>query len=401
MRARSSRTVACALALGTLSSETGCASASSTTPGPSLEDGSKAGVGKDGSVDGAPFDSAESGPQNTGASEAGEDAGCDSDAESPGDLCCTGLYSDCATKTIAPDVTAYAPAYTLWSDGAQKSRWIYLPPGSQIDTSDMDDWSFPVGTKVWKEFRWPSTDAGAAYEGAPAGQRVETRLLWKRDFGWDVLDYRWSADQSSATLLLGGATGVDGTTYEIPPVSECYECHEGRNDMVLGFDLIGTGAPGAQGMTLAELATAGRLTRPPPSTSIVIPEDETNLAAPTLGFLHVNCGVTCHNGNEGAEAIATSIRFKLLAAQMYPEGGAGRVSELDTYVTTVNVTASDMPNGMTYRLVVPGHAKQSLVPLMALARDPDAGGFDPMPPIASHVADSVDVAKVQAWIDAL
>src|SRR5271156_3190679 len=51
----------------------------------------------------------------------------------PSTLECTGLYSNFATKEIAANAWAYAPATPLWSDGAQKSRWIELPPNTQID----------------------------------------------------------------------------------------------------------------------------------------------------------------------------------------------------------------------------------------------------------------------------
>jgi hypothetical protein len=338
-----------------------------------------------------------------GAVDSGNDAGCDPDSDTPSDLSCTGLYSDLAAKTVASGVMAYTPAYLLWSDGAQKSRWIYLPPGAQIDTSNMDDWTFPVGTKVWKEFRWPASagDAGSPEAGAMAGKRIETRLLWKKDSGWDVLVYRWSADETSAVVFLNGATNLEGTTYEIPSTSECYQCHQGRQDFLLGFDLVGVGASGAVGVTLASLVDAGLLTSAPPASTIHVPEDTTGLAANALGFLHMNCGVTCHNGDDNAAALATGLRFKLLADQMYPDGGAGTVASLDTYQTAVNVPAHLQPNGVQYMRIAPGDAGQSLVPLMALARDPDAGGFEPMPPIVSHEPDPADIAKVQAWINAL
>jgi hypothetical protein len=350
-------------------------------------------------------------PSNDAASDAGGDAegsfdaqeegGCDPDAASPSDLSCTGLYADWATKTVAPGVMAYTPSYVLWSDGAQKSRWIYLPEGTTIDTSDMDDWTFPVGTKVWKEFRWPDADAATTYAGVPAGQRIETRMLWKRPSGWDVLIYRWSADESTAALSLAGETDVLGTTYEVPGVNECYSCHSGRQDFLLGFDLIGTGAPGAAGVTLASLADAGRLSAPPPATSITIPEDSTGLSAFALGYLHVNCGVSCHNTNCNAQAAAKGVYFKLLADQLYPDGGTAKVPELDSYKTAVKVVSDLMPNGTSYVIIDPGNADASILTHMAAARDPDAGGFKPMPPLVSHIPDPVDVAKVEAWINAL
>jgi hypothetical protein len=314
----------------------------------------------------------------------------------PNDLLCTGLYSDWASKTIASDVSAYTPSYLLWSDGAQKSRWVYLPPNTKIDTTDMDDWVFPVGTKVWKQF-------------SLGGQIIETRLLWKVSTdpftGWNVLDYFWSSDGKSATLNLCGETNVNGTTYEIPSQTQCYTCHSGRKDLLLGFDLVGLGAPGGAGLRLSDLVTQQRLTQAPPATTITIPEDSTGKAAAALGYMHINCGATCHNKNPGAQGNNTYVFTKLLAAQLYPEGGAGQVSQLDSYTTTVNVTSPDMmPENKPWLIIKPGDSTNSLLVQMALTRIPADGGsttFLPMPPIISHQPDTVGFAAVTDWVNAL
>src|SRR5437762_972066 len=101
-------------------------------------------------------------------------------------LTCTGLYSDISTKELAPGVEPYLPAIALWSDGADKDRWIRLPPGTTIDTSDPNEWAFPDGTKLWKQF---SRD----------GRRVETRLWQKVRSGfWVDAAYAWSDDETEA-----------------------------------------------------------------------------------------------------------------------------------------------------------------------------------------------------------
>ena len=48
----------------------------------------------------------------------------------------TGLYAE--------GVLAFSPQYPLWSDGAVKNRWIYLPPGTSIDATQPDAWEFPA-----------------------------------------------------------------------------------------------------------------------------------------------------------------------------------------------------------------------------------------------------------------
>ena len=80
------------------------------------------------------------------------DAPIDANPLMPTTLQETGLCDDGPCAVIKPGILAFAPQYTLYSDGATKRRWIALPPGEVIDTSDMDYWRFPVGTRLWKEF---------------------------------------------------------------------------------------------------------------------------------------------------------------------------------------------------------------------------------------------------------
>lgn len=64
-------------------------------------------------------------------------------------LSSTGLYSDAEVGVLADDVIEFTPRYPLWTDGATKRRFLLLPEGGQIDTSDANDWAFPVGTRFF------------------------------------------------------------------------------------------------------------------------------------------------------------------------------------------------------------------------------------------------------------
>src|ERR1700722_5624864 len=173
------------------------AAPNAATTDQNTETGPKSGSGLDGPT-----------AHDGGTAEDAGDCGIGTSGE-PTDLGCTGLYSDWATKTVASNVNEFAPGYTLWSDGAQKTRWIYLPPGQTIDTSNMDEWVFPVGTKLWKEFKLPVGDSATPI-------RLETRLLWKRgNNDWYRTTYRWSDDgQTSATELTTGELDANGDGYE-------------------------------------------------------------------------------------------------------------------------------------------------------------------------------------------
>ena len=163
-------------------------------------------------------------------------------------LVCTGLYDPTpgtAEQKIAPGIEAYEPGFRLWSDGLEKARYIYLPPGARIDTRDMDEWTFPIGTRFWKEFRWH-------------GRRIETRYLEKTGpDAWRGTTFAWNAtSRTPARSTVGQTIMLDGGhgPYDIPGPDDCGRCHGGRRDNVLGFEALALAAPEATGLTLARLA---------------------------------------------------------------------------------------------------------------------------------------------------
>lgn len=316
-----------------------------------------------------------------------EDAGlgidCTTEADHPVELGCTGLYSSWPSRTISASVRPFTPGLALWSDGMEKQRYIELPPGTQIDTSNMDEWTFPVGTKLWKEFD---------YDGTP----VETRFLWKTAAStWFRTTYVWSSDGSSATEVttgIQGVPGVNGGTYEVPTQAMCTTCHQGRIDGVLGFEAVSLAAPGATGLTLSELEAENLLTDPP-STPPVVPGDATASAA--IGWLHGNCGTACHNPSPNSLANATGLYMRLDVATL--------ASVQTTYVWT---TAVGQPSDFQpypdsgLLLIDPGDPGNSCIYFRDSTRDDAGQGFQ-MPPIDTHVVPTAGVALVQAWIQAI
>lgn len=194
----------------------------------------------------------------------------------------TGLFAEIATNRIADDALPYAPRTALWSDGAEKRRWLRLPAGASIDSSDMDGWRFPVGTQLFKEF-------------TRDGVRVETRLLQRvgtDDADWAAVAYIWNADGSDAVATPAGMQNARGTQHDVPPASDCMGCHAGTASRVLGVSAVQLpehGEGGAVGME--ELVAKGRLTRPP-TQAIHLPGNA--LQQQALGYLQANCS-HCHN----------------------------------------------------------------------------------------------------------
>lgn len=296
----------------------------------------------------------------------------------PDDLAATGLYADVAAKALSPTVREFAPAYPLWSDGAEKLRWIELPDGATIDTSAPDDWRFPVGTKSWKEFR-------------VGGRRVETRFWWKvREGKWLAAAYVWSADQRTATRGEGKTVVVGDRRWNVPTSDACSECHRGKKDRLLGFEAVSLGLDGAAGVTLAGLAAEGRLAPTPSSTRLAIADDGTGVAAPALGWLHANCGVGCHNGNANASGYPVGLRLRLEVADL-----TGRSpSEWTSRTSTLGVLAKS-PDEPGQLRIAPGDPDASL-----LVARMSADGKARMPPLGTEVVDRAGLDAVRAWIAA-
>ncbi|MET0386470.1 MAG: hypothetical protein ABW321_10950 [Polyangiales bacterium] len=322
------------------------------------------------------------------------DARCRSEiADAPFDLpehlSCTGLYADmdAEKREVAEQVMSFAPAYLLWSDGLDKSRWLFLPEDAQIDATNASAWTFPVGTRVWKEFRAPGSE-----------QRIETRLYFKKGEGeWRQTSYAWDASMSDATRV-DRAKDVDvgdGQLHWIPGPSDCDECHKGRRDRVLGFEQVSLGLPEASGETLAQLAAAGRLKgfdESAPTTYQIGPGEDDGTEARALGWMHINCGVTCHNDGSNATGGSVSLRLRLDPTQL----DGREVTDFATFKTTVGVATQALQWTGNTR-ITPGSSENSWLYTLITQRGEDRQ----MPPIGSNVVDEEDSAVVKKWIDSL
>ncbi|MDB4973139.1 MAG: putative lipoprotein [Myxococcaceae bacterium] len=299
----------------------------------------------------------------------------------PSTLECTGLYRSVADKVLGDGIRSFTPAYALWSDNAEKHRWVLLPEGTTVDTTNQDAWSFPVGTRTWKEFRH-------------AGRRVETRFFRKvSKFTWLTATYLWSADEASAYNFEGGDVPVaDGSSYHVPTQMECEQCHRGASDQLLGFQSVLLGLPSADGLTLAGLVAEGRLSTPPRETTHRIPDDGTGLAAPALGWLHVNCGVSCHNELPDAEGGPSRMFLRINPSTLQAQTPAS----WNSLTTTLDVPAH-IANFLGRKRIIPGDPAGSLLVELASSR----GTSKQMPPLATKVVDQSGLQAVRAWIAAL
>lgn len=292
----------------------------------------------------------------------------------------TGLFAELRTRALAPGAIAFAPRHTLWSDGADKQRWLSLPPGGVIDGSDPDHWVFPIGTRFWKSF-------------SRGGRILETRLILRiGDTGVAERDYLagaylWRDDESDADFVIDGADDVRGTSHDVPSRASCWRCHIGEPGHILGFSALQLAEAGEG--SAAGLAARGLLAGPQssdPSGSIGLAGDET--AAAAQGWLHANCG-HCHNPNGNAWP-QTKLVLRLSVDEHDPRATA-------LYQSNVGVPL-DYYHSPTYTTrIVPGDPDRSAL----WFRDGVRGTMDQMPPLATEVPDPVGLAQVRRWISEL
>ena len=325
------------------------------------------------------------------------DAAAPPDAFGPTTLFDTGLCVDHACTQISPGVTAYAPRWTLWADGATKRRWFQLPAGAQIDTSDMDHWQFPVGTRFWKEF---TAFTGSDGESGSA-VRVETRFIERIGSGdtqddWFYVAFQWDLTQDEAIAEPDGVPDADGTFHDIPSRADCRSCHENLvPTRILGFGALQLDAPGSDGdADLASLVAAGTLTQPPTagsggSGSPYFPFEATGSAQDALGYLHANCG-HCHNATSPLQG-TTPLQLRLTV------GTVADTASTPTYTTAVGVTTATLVNGDSI-LVDPGQPDMSVL----IARfEAVPGSSTHMPPLATKIEDGSGDATLRSWISGM
>jgi hypothetical protein len=293
----------------------------------------------------------------------------------------TGLYGADMT-TLSANVHRYTPNFELWSDGALKKRWILLPTASKIDTTDMDYWSFPVGTKLWKEF-------------TRDGVRVETRLIEKQASGsWYTVAYQWRSDQKDADAVPNGVMNASGTPHDIPNSDQCLTCHSQIPDKALGFSAIQLSHEPAQPAdalewTLSTLTADGLLTQPP-SAAFTVPGAE--LDRKFLGYLHANCG-HCHNP-KGTANTQTGLDMWLKVADT--KGALADVSVFKAILNT-DIAWLDGEHPNAAKRIAPGSLANSAVYQRFIKK----AEVWSMPPLGTEVVDPAGKQLMEDWIGSI
>ena len=262
---------------------------------------------------------------------------------------------------LADGVIPFSVRWPLWSDGADKERWLWLPPAATIDVSDVDAWRLPVGTKAWKTFR-------------VGGVAIETRLMEKQADGWTAVSFLWRDDGADADAVPDGVPNARGTTHDVPDRETCWTCHRGAADGLLGVGALQlAGQPGMDTL-------AARLSAPLPA-DLNPPGDGATRDA--LTWLHAQCG-SCHNDVHPFSG-RRPLRLTLPVGLTDPAEAPARRTGLGL--------VAGHPMAGAELVLVPGQPDASQLYVRANQR-----GRMGMPPVGSEVIDAAGLAALRAWI---
>ena len=133
------------------------------------------------------------------------------------------------------NVLPYDVATPLFTDYAEKARFVWMPKGTSANYNKDEALDFPEGTILIKNFYYWND-----FRDHTKGKKIiETRLLVKEKKGWNTNNYLWNEEQTDATLDVVGKTipikwinkngELMGTNYSVPNKNQCKNCHNFNN----------------------------------------------------------------------------------------------------------------------------------------------------------------------------
>jgi len=283
----------------------------------------------------------------------------------------------------------------LFSDYAKKSRFVWMPVGTNATYVENKVLDFPQGAVLIKTFYYDNDERDTT-----AGRRlIETRLLVKESIDWAAHSYIWNDEQTEAHLEVVGAikdvNWVDATgkaqkiDYIIPNKNQCKGCHYNKGKLEpigpkvrnLNKELVYADGVSNQ---LSKWSKVGYLkgydaNKATPKLADYRVASSGTLHERALAYLDVNCG-HCHNPNgpantTGLNLVATSDLNMALGLWKAP------------------VAAGMGTGGFAYS-IVPGKPEISILPYRMASTDPSAM----MPELGRRMVHHDGVALIEEWI---
>lgn len=310
-----------------------------------------------------------------------------------------GFFSgNIAAQQPAPGVIPYALNTPLFTDYAEKLRFVKVPSGQSTPYNAEKVLDFPVGTVLIKTFYY-NHDARTPAKGR---QLVETRLLVHEISGWKAWDYVWNEEQTDAFLEVAGDTRpvswIDekgekqSVDYKVPNLNQCKGCHNQNEKLLpIGPSVSQLNGSLSYGDTtenqllhwqrLGMLASMPALDQVP---KMPVWNDATTgtVAERARAWLDINCA-HCHSPEGPARS-----------SGLFLHGQETNATALG--VMKAPVAAGRGSGGRLYD-IVPGQPDQSILLYRIESRDPG----EMMPELGRRLVHREGVQLVREWIQTL
>ncbi|GAB2880377.1 SO2930 family diheme c-type cytochrome [Microbulbifer echini] len=308
----------------------------------------------------------------------------------------------------------------LFTDYAHKLRTVWMPMGTSANYAE-EQFDYPVGTVLTKTFYYPRgagetvvrTDSFASdYVVGRRGEAldmqavrlVETRLLVKRENGWQAIPYIWNAEQTEAVYEIAGditplklvadSGEVSTFTYVVPDANQCAGCHA---DNFTGKEISPLGPrarhlnrtyPYSSGTEnqLSHWQKAGYLRGVPELALLPSLPSYADTSKPlenrARAYLDINCG-HCHNPAGAADTSGLMLHY----------------SETDRRklgLCKPPVAAGTGSGGRVFA-IVPGEPDHSILNFRVESRDPGAM----MPELGRSLVHEEGVDLLRQWVAAM
>ena len=319
---------------------------------------------------------------------------------------------------VDADTVVYTLASPLFSDHALKFRTINVPEGRTVAVTDSGRFDYPVGTVITKTFFYKTAEADSN-DGQPrflavsdiptptpndlreikldSVQLIETRLLVRREAGWQALPYRWRADQADAELLLAGDLllaemefedqSEESFAYLVPNQNQCAGCHV-LDQSTKAIEPIGphqkhlqqvAGPNQLDEWSNRELVDTEHLRTDLVWTQIDYRDESHTLNDRARSYLDINCG-HCHSATGPADTSGLYLNGETL-------------DRVRLGWCKAPIAAGQGTGGHQYG-IVPGNPERSILYYRMQSRDPGAM----MPELGRNLLDEAGSALVAKWI---
>lgn len=333
-------------------------------------------------------------PANTTCKDPGRPTGMANDPF-PQMLSATGCFVASDPKKPMPGLIPYTVASPLWSDNAQKQRYMALPEGKKIKITANGDFDFPNGTVLLKTF-------------AMDGVMLETRFLIRHSDGkWGTYTFVWDAQGKDAKLLGDNADTlfVGDIVWDVPSRANCVTCHTEPVGRSIGPEIrqlnsVYEYGPAKRANQLKTLDHIGVFEVSPGDVTKLpsLPDPKYTMGA-TLeqrarSYFHANCS-HCHQpggtkDNSGKDLVSLDFRFDTSFGMM---GICDVVPSKNNYgyENIKLLTPGDTEVGNF------GELKRSMISVRMHLTTASVR----MPQIGTSVPDPVGTRVVDAWISGL